>query len=75
MLASNLTPSEIINILDEKRIHSPIIDRLCSIIEDILDEKITIIKEKSNEYKVKCPVCESTLKLGSDEDDKYFLKA
>lgn len=68
MLMSSLTNSELLRVVADKRVHSPVIDELCKRLEqatandDLADAK----------HDAECPVCAATLHVAYDADNNAF---
>lgn len=64
----NLSDAELLNQLNDKRYHSPVVDELCKRLEaKTLNEKMTEGIEKSCNSKVDCPICLATLTVDFDD--------
>ena len=64
----NLTDVELLNQLDSKRHHSPIVNELCNRLEaKNLNEKMIESIEKSDNSKVDCPICLASLTVDFDD--------
>lgn len=67
---SNHTDQELLQVLSEKRSHSPIIEELCQRLESYMP-----FSQKETNIATDCPVCEAKLKIDVDvnELDNYEL--
>lgn len=61
---ANYTDQELLQVLSEKRQHSPIIEELCQRLESY-----THINQKETNITVDCPVCEAKLNIDIDVSD------
>lgn len=58
---TNLTDQELLQVLSEKRMRSPIIEELCQRLETYGPAF-----QKETNIKIECPVCEAQLKIDID---------
>lgn len=65
---ANYTLNELLNLIDDKRPHSPLIDELCTRLEAA--EKVQVSEDASP--RVECPVCEARLEAGYDAGNSIF---
>jgi len=65
---ANYTLNELLNLIDDKRPHSPLIDELCTRLEAA--EKVLVSEDASP--RVQCPVCEANLEAGYDAGNSIF---
>jgi len=58
-----LSDDELLNLIDEKRQHSPLINLLCCRLEEALKEQVIEYRLANSDTIIECPVCESKLQL------------
>lgn len=61
---SNHTDQELLQVLSEKRQHSPIIEELCQRLESYMP-----VSQKETNISADCPVCEAKLKIDVDVNE------
>ena len=61
---SNHTDQELLQVLSEKRQHSPIIEELCQRLESYMP-----VSQKETNIAADCPVCEAKLKIDVDVNE------
>jgi hypothetical protein len=65
---ANYTLDELLNLIDDKRPQSPLIDELCT----RLEAGAAIQVSEDANPRVTCPVCEATLEAGYDAGNSIF---
>lgn len=65
---SHLSDDELLNLVNDDRIYSPIIEELCKRLEALNGNHVSV----DADHRAECPVCEAKLCVNYDEGNNNF---